>query len=74
MSDLKSILKNMVVLGILVFAIMSFVIIIQLDSGLDSSERITNNSLINDSYGDLQSSLNQQEGSENALNALEVMI
>ncbi len=71
MTDIKSILTNMLILGILVFSIMSWIIIIQFDSGLIQSERITNNSLINESFGDLESALNQQQGAENALNSLE---
>ena len=71
MSDIKSILGNMVVLGILVFSIMSFIIIIQVDSGMDAENMITNNSLINDSYGELSTSLNNQDRAENSLNSLE---
>ena len=71
MTDIKSILTNMLILGILVFSIMSWIIIIQFDSGLIPSERITNNSLINESFGDLESALNQQQGAENALDSLE---
>lgn len=71
MSDIKSILKNMVILGILVFAIMNFIIIIQSDSNMDPENMITNNSLINDSYGELSTSLNNQNSAENSLNSLE---
>lgn len=71
MSDIKSMVKNMIVLGVLVFAIMSWVIIIQFDNGMDDDNRITNNTIINDTYGDLESSLNQQKTSENSLNSLE---
>lgn len=71
MSDIKSILTNFVLLGILTFAIMSFVIIIQSDSDMDQVNMITNNSLINDSYGDLATSLDNQESAENSLNSLE---
>lgn len=71
MSDIKSIVGNMVILGILVFAIMNFIIIIQSDADMDQVNMITNNSLINDSYGDLASSLNNQESAENSLNSLE---
>ncbi len=71
MTDLKSILINTVVLGILIYAIMSFIIIIQFDSGLEQANRITNNTLINESYGDLETSLDQQQSSESALDALE---
>ncbi len=69
--NLKSILVNMVLLGVLVFAIMSTLIIIQNDGNLDQDERITNNPLINDSYGDLERSLDGQSSSEESLNSLE---
>ena len=71
MSDIKSILQNMVALGILVFSIMSFIIIIQSDSGMDQENMITNNSLINDSYGELGVSLDNQNTAQNSLNSLE---
>ncbi len=71
MSDIKSILTNMVVLGILVFAIMNVIIVIQSDSDMDSQNMITNNSLINESYGELATSLNNQNSAENSLNSLE---
>lgn len=71
MTDIKYILTNMVILGILIFGIMSFIIIIQSDSNVDSENRILNNTLINESYGDLQISLNQQEDSQRALDSLE---
>lgn len=71
MSDIKSILKNMVILGILVFAIMNFIIIIQSDSGMSQVNMITNNSLINESYGELSISLNNQDSAEDSLNSLE---
>lgn len=70
-TGIKSILINMVILGILVFAIMSFIIIIQNDSELSTENRITNNSLINESYGDLETSLNQQDRAQSALDSLE---
>ena len=71
MSDIKSILMNMVVLGVLVFAIMNFIIVIQSDGNIGQENMITNNSLINDSYGELSVSLSNQEISENSLNSLE---
>ncbi len=71
MSDIKSILRNMVVLGVLVFSIMSYIIIIQSDSDMDLVNRITNNSLINDSYGELGLSLDNQNSAENSLDSLE---
>lgn len=71
MSDIKSILVNMVMLGVLVFSIMSFIIIIQSDSNMDQENMITNNSLINDSFGELGTSLNNQDSAENSLNSLE---
>lgn len=71
MSDIKSILQNMVILGVLVFAIMNFVIIIQSDSDIGQENMITNNSLINESFGELSISLNNQDSAENSLNSLE---
>ena len=71
MADIKSILGNMTILGVLIFSILSFIVIIQVDSKLNSSNMITNNSLINESFGDLEVSLNNQAASENALGALE---
>lgn len=71
MTDIKSILSKMVILGVLVFAIMSFIIIIQSDGEVDPENRILNNTLINESYGDLQTSLDQQTAAENSLNSLE---
>ena len=71
MSDIKSILTNMVVLGILVFAIMSFIIIIQNDANMDAEDMITNNSLMNDSYGNLANNLSKQDSAEASLNSLE---
>lgn len=71
MTSMKQILINMVILGVLIFAIMSFIITIQSDSNLDSEERITNNTLINESFGDLETSLDQQESAQRALNASE---
>ena len=72
MSDIKWILKNMVILGVLVFSIMNFIIIIQSDSNMDQENMITNNSLINESYGDLASNLSGSKNSgQNSLNSLE---
>lgn len=71
MSDIKSILTRMVILGILVFAIMNFIIIIQSDSGMNQENMITNNSLINESYGELQQSLNSQDSAQSSLSSLE---
>lgn len=70
-TDIKTILIKMVMLGILVFAIMSWIIVIQNDSGLSKTDRITNNSLINKSYGDLETSLSQQKRAQSALDSLE---
>jgi hypothetical protein len=71
MSGVKSIFKNMIVLGVLVFAIMNFIIIMQVDSSMSDENMITNNSLINDSYGELANSLNNQDTIEGSLNSLE---
>ena len=71
MTNIKSILINTVILGVLVFAIMSFIIIIQINSDVPQKNRITNNTLINESYGELEASLQNQKDAENALDALE---
>jgi len=71
MTSIKNILSRMIMLGVLVFAIMSFIIISQNNNNVNVSDRLTNNTLINESYGDLENRLNQQTSSENALNALE---
>ncbi len=71
MSDLKSILQNTVVLGILVFAIMNFIIIIQTNNDMEQENMITNNSLINQSYGNLSLNLDNKDSAENSLNSLE---
>lgn len=71
MTDIKSLVTNFVVLGILVFAIMNFIIIIQIDGNVDQENRITNNSLINKSYGDLEVKLNTQDSAQDSLNSLE---
>ena len=71
MSDIKSILVNTTILGVLVFAIFNFVIIIQTDSNMDQENMITNNSLISDTYSNLSTSLNNKDSAQNALNSLE---
>lgn len=70
MTDLKRITINMVTLGILIFSIMSFIIIIQSDSNLDEEDRMTNNTFINDSYGNLEANLSRQTRTENSLDSL----
>ena len=69
--NVKSILVNTIILGVLVFAIMNWIIIIQTDGNLDQTDKITNNTLINDSYGELEQSLDSQSSAEGALNSLE---
>ena len=71
MTDIKSILVRSIILGLLVFSLMSYIIVTQNNNNVDADGKITNNTLINESFGDLESSLNQQDSSENALNALE---
>lgn len=70
-TDIKSILVRTIILGLLVFSIMSFIIVTQNNNNVDLSERITNNTLINDSFGELEESLNRQTAAENSLDALE---
>ena len=71
MSSIKSIIMNMIILGIFVFGIMNFIIIMQVNNSVSPENRITNNSLINESHGNLASSLNQQTAAETSLNSLE---
>lgn len=69
-TNIKYILINFITLGILIFGIMSFIITIQSDSNLAVGNRITNNTYINDSYGNLETSLDKQSSAENSLNSL----
>jgi len=71
MTDLKSILVKMVFLGVLIFSIMSFIVIIQLDNSVNQADRITNNSLIADSFKDLEGNISQQKEAQSALDNLE---
>ncbi len=71
MTDLKSILANMVMVGVLMISIISFIIIIQFDGGVDIEERITNNSIINESFGKLEVTLDKQKEAQTALNSSE---
>ena len=71
MTDVKTLVFKFVLLGVLIFGIMNFIIAIQVSGGLTSNDRITNNSLINDSFGDLATTLDQQAASEKSLNSLE---
>lgn len=72
MSDLKGIYINMLVLGILTFAIMGFVITLQSQNDVDTGNKILNNSIINQSYGDFETTLEStKSSSEDALNEME---
>jgi len=62
-TSVKSILINTAILGVLVFAMMSFIITVQVDNSVSSEDRITNNPTINDSYGDLEIALESQQAS-----------
>lgn len=53
--DVKSIFGNMALLGLFIFGIMAFIIINQSNS--DVNDKLTNNTLINSTYNDLESSL-----------------
>jgi len=55
----KQIIINMAMLGLFVFAIMSFIVITQTDSSV--TNKITTNPIINESYGDLESKLIESE-------------
>lgn len=71
MTDIKPILINMVMLGLLIFGIINVILIIQIDNEVGPDDRITNNTLINESYGNLQTNLNQQTLAQNASDSLE---
>jgi len=71
MSSLKNILINMVTLGILIFAIMSTIIIIQHDSNLNEQNKIINNNNISDSFDNLESSLDKESNAQSSLGSLE---
>jgi len=72
MTDIKAIFQSMMVLGLLIFSLMSFIIIFQEDNSVEERNKITNNTLINDSYGGLYSNLSSSQSStEDALNSLE---
>jgi len=53
--NFKKLFLNMAIVGLLCFALMSFIITTQV--GNNSENLITNNSLINESYGDLYDNL-----------------
>jgi len=53
--DIKKLLSTMAILGLFVFSMMSFIIITQTDSSV--ANKITDNELINETYGDLEVSL-----------------
>ena len=69
--DLKHLFTNMAMLGLFTFALMAFIITTQNDNSVTSP--ITNNTYINDTYGDLSSELSSsktraEEGSSNFAN------
>lgn len=66
MSDLKAIYINMAVLGILTLSIISFIIGTQTDNTVGTDNKLLNNTLINESYGDLEQTL---EGSKSEMKA-----
>ena len=71
MSDIKSILTNVMVSGVLIFAIISFILVLQVNNGVDPDDRITNNTLINESFGELVTNLDQQSAAQSSSDALE---
>jgi hypothetical protein len=63
MTDFKNLFINVVVVGVLTLAIFSWVIIVQTQN--NPAQLITNNSLINDSFGELTSNLEQAQDNAN---------
>lgn len=57
--DFKTVAINLMVVGVLVLAIMSWTVITQTQN--NPSQLITNNTLINQSYGDLTTNLNSAQ-------------
>ena len=62
--DFKKLFGNIIVSALFVFAIMSFIIIIQTDN--NAKQLITDDELINSSYGDLSSNLESTQSSGQA--------
>lgn len=57
--EFKKIFINFALLGLIVFGMMSFIIIFQSDN--NSTERITNNQIINKTYNDLYANLSTSQ-------------
>ena len=71
MTDLKNLLITLSILGLIVFSLGSFIVTLQSNSNVGNDYKLTNNSLINETFGDLENSLNNQKKSEDSLNSLE---
>ena len=65
----KSLFINLALVGLIVFSIMSFAIITQNEN--DSNVKITDNQIVNDTYGDLFNELGKNNLQSNAQNASE---
>lgn len=59
--EFKKLFGNMALLGLFVFAFISFVIINQNNNGVADSDKITNNTIINSTYSDLSSNLTNSQ-------------
>ena len=66
--DFKKTFINFALLGLIVFGIMSFAIIFQNDNS--STERLTNNQIINDSYNSLYGNLSNADTTANEQNSI----
>ncbi len=62
--DFKGVFTNIVISALFVFAMMSFIIIVQTDN--NASEKITDNELINSSYGHLSGNLTSVQSTSQA--------
>ena len=66
--DFKKLFINLALLGLIIFGIMSFAIIFQSDNS--STERLTNNTIINKTYNDLYSNLSNSQTTASQQNTI----
>lgn len=66
--DFKKIFINFAFLGIIVFGMMSFIIILQSDN--NSNEKIVSNQIINNTYSSLYNNLSNSQNSANEQNSI----
>jgi hypothetical protein len=66
--EFKKIFINFAWLGLIVFGMLSFIIILQINN--NSTERITSNKIINNTYNDLYSNLSSSQSTAQNQNAI----